>query len=217
MRIEPFTKTYGGRTVLDFPGLSLEQGKIYCLIGANGSGKSTFAKIVSGVLSADKKGKICDAESIGYMPQKSFAFRMSVKKNIMLCGDDEAKAEKLIADLGLSELADKRADRLSGGETARMALARIMMGHFKLVILDEPCAAMDIETTKISESMILEYVKETGCTLITVTHDLQQAKRLADTIIYFHKGRLLEWGTKEKLLYFPEHEETRAFLEFYGV
>ena len=217
MKIKPFTKTYGGRTVLDFPEFELEAGRIYGVIGANGSGKSTFAKILAGVLAADKKGSFCDADPIGYMPQKNFAFRMSVKKNIMLCGDDEARAERLMEALGLKKLEAKRADRLSGGETARMALARLMMKRFELVILDEPCAAMDIETTKASEDMILEYVKETGCALILVTHSLQQAKRLADHIMYFHKGKLAEYGEKEKLLSSPKMDETRTFLEFYGL
>lgn len=217
MKLSPFTKTYGDRRVLNFPGLTLEKGKIYGVIGANGSGKSTFAKILAGVLAADRKGKLCDADSIGYMPQKNFAFRMSVKKNLLLCGEDETRAEKLLAAFGLTELADKRADRLSGGETARMALARLMMKRFELVILDEPCAAMDIESAKISEDMILEYVKETGCTLVLITHSLQQARRLADSILYFHKGELAEVGEKEALLSSPEKEETRTFLEYYGL
>ena len=216
MRILPFSKTYGERRVLDFPGLELIPGQIYAVIGANGSGKSTFAKVLSGVLAADKKGLYCDAASVGYMPQKNFAFRLSTRKNILLGGKDKSRADRLINAFGLKELEHKRADRLSGGETARMSLARLMMNRFELVILDEPCAAMDMETTKISEDMILDYVRETGCTLLLVTHSLQQAKRLADAILYFHQGELLEYGDKDKLLHSPQREETQTFLEFYG-
>ena len=76
---------------------------------------------------------------------------------------------------------------------------------------------MDMETTLLSERLIVDYVKETGCSLVLVTHSLQQARRIADEVWYFHKGTLLEAGPKEQLLYTPEKTETRQFLEFYGV
>ena len=217
MKLNPFSKTYEGSSVLSFPGLELQPGKIYAVIGANGSGKSTFAKILSQVLPADKKGCPCDAESIGYMPQKNYAFRMSTKANILLNGKDEAKANALMDNLRIRHLERKRADKLSGGETARMALARLMMQRYELVILDEPTAAMDMETTLLSEELILNYVRETGCALILVTHSLQQARRIADEVLYFHKGQLLESGPKETVLYQPNREETKAFLNFYGI
>ncbi len=216
MNILPFTKHYGQRLVLDFPGLELEAGKIYAVIGANGSGKSTFAKILAGSVRADKKARHCDAASLGYMPQKNYAFRMSTKKNIMLGNADSRKAEALMDALGLSQLADKPAHRLSGGETARLALARLMMKQYELVILDEPTAAMDMETTSLSEELIIKYVKETNCALLLITHSLQQAKRVADVVLYFHKGKLLEHGPTEKMLSLPDMAETRQFLDFYG-
>ena len=98
-----------------------------------------------------------------------------------------------------------------------MALARLMMNAYELVILDEPTAAMDMETTLLSERIITDYVQKTGCALILVTHSLQQARRIADKVLYFHKGKLLEYGPKEIVLYKPEKDETRQFLEFYGV
>lgn len=217
MRILPFSKTYDGRTVLDFPGMELRPGTVYAVIGANGSGKSTFAKILAGVLSADSQGCFLDAAAVGYMPQKNYAFRMSTKANILLNGRDEARANALMDAIGLRDLENKRADRLSGGETARMALARLMMKRYNAAILDEPTAAMDMETTLLSEKMIVEYVRETGCALILVTHSLQQARRIADEVLYFHRGRLLERGSKEQVLYEPRLPETRQFLEFYGV
>ena len=217
MKILPFSKTYEGRCVLDYPGMEVIPGKIYAVIGANGSGKSTFAKILTGILPADKKGIRTEGGSIGYMPQKNYAFRMSTKDNILLNGKDIARAEQLMEALQIRHLDNKRADRLSGGETARMALARLMMNHYDLVLLDEPTAAMDMETTSLSEKLIVNYVKETDCTLILVTHSLQQARRIADEVWYFHKGVLLEAGTKEQVLYTPEKAETKQFLEFYGV
>ena len=217
MKILPFSKTYEDRRVLDFPGMELQPGKIYAIIGANGSGKSTFAKILAGVLKADRTGRLLDTASVGYMPQKSYAFRMTAEKNILLRGGDEKRAKELMGRLAIQGLAKNRADRLSGGETARMALARLMMGSYDLVILDEPTAAMDMESTALSEELIKDYRKETGCTLLLVTHSLRQARRLGDEAIFLHGGEIWEQGPVEKVLFSPEREETAKFLDFYGV
>ena len=217
MKIASFSKTYEGRTVLDFPGLEPEPGTVYAVIGANGSGKSTLAKILAGVLSPDKRGKIWEGGTVGYMPQKNYAFRMTTRANILLNGSDKARAEELMDALQLRHLERKRGDRLSGGETARMALARLMMKKYDLVLLDEPTAAMDMETTLLSEERIGQYVRETGCALILVTHSLQQARRIADEVLYFHKGDLLERGPKDRVLDCPEKAQTKQFLEFYGI
>ncbi|MBR2421303.1 MAG: ABC transporter ATP-binding protein [Oscillospiraceae bacterium] len=215
MILPAFSKTYEGRTVLDFPGMEVQPGKIYAVIGANGSGKSTFAKILAGVLKADNRFMAVDG--IGYMPQKNYAFRMSLKKNLLLNGSDEARADELIEALQLLPLANKRTDKLSGGETARMALARLMMKNYELVILDEPTAPMDMETTLLSEALIRRYVNGSNCALILVTHSLQQARRIADEVWYFHKGRLLEAGDTVTVLDSPQQPETRQFLNFYGI
>ena len=218
MRVEAFSKTYDGHCVLNFEGMELEPGKVYAVIGANGSGKSTFAKCIAGIIPADKKGQIIEKKiTVGYMPQKSYAFSMSVEKNIALGGKDTKRAQKLMEQLQITHLAKKKGNRLSGGETARMALARVMMSAYDLLILDEPTAAMDIETSLLSENLIMDYCKETNCALILVTHSLQQAKRVADQVLYFYKGKLLEFGEKEEVLNSPKQPETKRFLEFYGV
>ncbi len=216
MKLHPFTKTFEGRQVLDFPGMTLEKGKIYGVIGSNGSGKSTFARVLCRCIPADLPGPVGDFGKMGYMPQKNFAFRLKTIQNILLGGKDIRKAEYLMGRLGIRHLERKRADRLSGGETARMALARLMMGQYDLVILDEPTAAMDMETTAASEVLIREYVEETGCALVLVTHSLQQARRLADEVWYFHKGQLLEHGPRDRMLEQPQTEELKAFLRFYA-
>lgn len=217
MKVEKFTKTYDRRKVLDFPGIELESGKIYAVIGANGSGKSTFAKCLAGIVPADYKTKFFDKRySVGYMPQKSYAFSMSVEKNIALGGEDKERAKSLMDKMKITHLAKKNGNRLSGGETARMALARVFMKSFDVMILDEPTAAMDIEMSSLSEELIKEYVKETNCALILVTHSLQQAKRVADQVLFFYKGELKEFGDKAQILYEPKEQETKRFLDFYG-
>lgn len=217
MKIEGFSKSYGGRRVLEVPQLELDKGKIYGIIGANGSGKSTFAKVLAGVISADEPGrKIEKGLSLGYMPQKNFPFRMSVMDNILLTSRDRERAGKLMERLGIEQLADKRASSLSGGETARMALARLMMRDFELLILDEPTAAMDMESSLLAERLMEDYCSRTGCTMLLITHSLQQARRIAGELMFFHQGKLLEQGTKETLLSKPSSPELRRFLEFYG-
>ena len=217
MKIGAFSKTYEGRCVLDFPGTELKPGRIYAIIGANGSGKSTFAKILSGILTADQKGNHVVGGTVGYMPQKNYAYRMSTKANILLNGKEEDRAIALMDAIQIRHLENKRADKLSGGETARMALVRLMMKSYDLVLLDEPTSAMDMETTLLSEKLIVDYVRRTGCSLILVTHSLQQARRISDEVWYFHKGKLTETGSKDQVLYNPQQPETKQFLEFYGV
>ena len=216
MKIPPLKKTYGNRTVLNTPELLLESGRIYAVVGANGSGKSTMAKLLAGVEKGDA-GTVPLSGTVGYMPQKSYAFRMTTHKNILLGGGDDEKCRTLMKALRIDHLADKAAYRLSGGETARMALARLMMKDYDLVILDEPTAAMDMESTLFSEALMADYCRESGCAMILVTHSLQQAKRIADCVIFLDSGEAVETGTKEEVLFSPKDERTKRFLDFYGL
>ena len=217
MKINACAKSYGGRTVLRFPGADLAPGTIYAVVGANGSGKSTFARLAAGALRADGRGRVLEGPArVGYMPQRSYAFRLTVRQNILLSGGPPARAEALMEALGLTQLADRRAAGLSGGETARMALARVLLRPWELLILDEPTASMDMEAAILAERLLLEHRRETGCTILLITHDLQQARRMADEALFFREGQLWERGPAKTLLYTPERPETRQFLDFYG-
>lgn len=216
MKINAITKTYGERCVLSTPAFELESGKVCALIGANGSGKSSLAKIIAGVLPADGGTKpTAERCSIGYMPQKSYAFRMSALKNLRLAGASEAQARAMLEALGIAQLADSPAKKLSGGETARMALGRVLCAEHELIILDEPTASMDMESTALSEELILDYCRRTGAAVLWVTHSLAQARRVADSVMFLRKGELVESGSAAKLLSEPEKAETREFLKFY--
>lgn len=216
MVLRNLKKSYNGRCVLELDELSLEKGKIYAVIGANGSGKSTLAKLAAGVLGHDGGRTEKPDLSIGYMPQKSFAFRMSLRKNMLINGDDAQRAQELLGALKLGHLSEAKAKRLSGGETARMALARLLMRDYELLVLDEPSSAMDIESTLLAERLIRDYRDRTGCAVLIVTHSINQAERVADEVLFLSEGRLIERGSPEKLIKHSENEITRRFIEFYS-
>lgn len=216
MKTVPFTKSYGGETVLTMPSVELAPGTVTAVIGANGSGKSTLAKVLAGLESADKKTRAELDARVGWLPQKSFAFRMSLRRNIALNGSDSERMSLLTDALGLSPLLNRSAKRLSGGETAKMALARLLMADYDVLILDEPTAAMDMESTLAAEALITKACKETNCAVLLITHSLAQAERTADRVLFLHKGRLIEQGDAKTILTNPKEAETRAFLEFYG-
>lgn len=215
MILQNLSKSYDGRIVLDVSSLELENGKIYAVIGANGSGKSTMAKIAAGIIAPDG-AKPDNKLQTGYMPQKSFAFRMSLRKNMRINGGDAEREEALLKALKIEHLADAGAKRLSGGETARMALARLLMRDYELIVLDEPCSAMDIESTLLAEKLIRDYRDRTGCAVLIVTHSISQAERIADEVLFLSDGKLIERGSPEKLINDPESEITRRFIEFYS-
>lgn len=217
MNVAAFTKTYHGRTVLSMPGIALTEGQITAVIGANGSGKSTLAKVLAGIEAPDQKGRPLEALSLGYMPQKNYAFRMSTERNIALNGKDRARIQQLMAALQIGQLSHRRAKRLSGGETAKMALARLLVGRYAFLILDEPTAAMDMESTLAAEALIRQYCLETGCAVLLITHSIQQARRIADQVIFLHQGQLVEQGEAAQVLTSPSACQTKRFLEFYGI
>ena len=216
MKTIAFSKSYGKKTVLDCPALDLPEGQITAVIGANGSGKSTLASVLAGIEASDQKRRVLSGLRIGYLPQKSYAFRMSASRNIALGGNDPARQKRLTEALLLEPLAKQSAKKLSGGETARMALARLLMGNYDLLILDEPTAAMDRESTLAAERLIKEYCAGNGCAVLLITHRIQQARRMADQVLFFCGGKLAEAGSTERILTAPACPETQRFLEFYG-
>ena len=217
MKITALKKCYGGRCVLDVPQLELVGGHICVVIGSNGSGKSTLAKILAGVIPAEGgKKPFAGKPDVAYMPQKSFGFRMSVERNLRLAGADEGQTAEMLESLGLNHLAKKSAKSLSGGELARLALGRVLLQKHEVLILDEPCASMDMESTLLAEKLIRDYAEKQGAAVLLVTHSLAQARRLGDEAMFFQTGCLIETGAAEKVLKSPEQEETCRFLKFYG-
>lgn len=216
-------KEYNSLPVLDVKDLSFEEGKIYALIGGNGSGKSTFLKSMANVIKFQGKadfGAVKPSE-IGYLPQKNFAFDMSVKGNMMLnCGKRKKKdalreAMKLLEKFDLARYAKKNAARLSGGETQKLALCRLLFGNYKILLLDEPTASLDINSTLKAEENVKEYFTSRPATIFIATHSLRQAKALADYVIYLENGHIEEITETEEFFRNPYSEKARLFLSFH--
>ena len=214
------TKEYKGRCVLSIPELKLKKGCRYAILGANGSGKSTFLKILAGVekptsgtISALPAGK----RAVGYLPQTPYGFSLSVLKNVMIAiGRSPARknmALSALGEVGMSSLKNANASRLSGGETQRMAFARIISVQRKLLLLDEPTAAADLEGIALLEQVLLNYCSNNDCSVFFITHAPAQAARLADEIIFLHQGEIAEMGQAKQVLYEPQSDVARKFFE----
>ena len=220
MELVNVQKRYGARVALDIQQLTIEPGERLAVIGTNGSGKSTLLRLLAGVLAPDT-GTVQIANfsrgDIGYLPQHPYAFDLSVQKNVelALAGEaDKAKiAQAALERVGLLHLAKARANRLSGGETQRMALARVLATPRKLLLLDEPTACVDIAAIELIERAILDYVAQTGCTLVFSSHAPSQAMRLSTRVLALDGGRIGELGDTAQVLQNPLAENTRAFLK----
>ncbi len=213
---------FGGRIVLEIPELHFKSGRRYGLIGENGSGKTTLIRMLAGT-SKPTSGRIegLEGKIVGYLPQSPYAFSFSVLQNAALALDGHKDAKELtkkaLHAVGMESLVDARGDRLSGGEAQRMALARVLVRSYDVLLLDEPTSSTDVRSMDLIENTLREYVQKTQCTLIFSTHSPAQAFRLADEVLYLEKGRLVEQGSAETLFHSPQDERTIAFLKHWSL
>ena len=126
------------------------------------------------------------------------------------------RAQALMKELGIDALAKSNAKRLSGGETARMALVRLLMGTYSYLLLDEPTAALDVTSTLVAERLVCSYCATHNAGLVVVTHSVKQAERIADEVLFMHEGLVLERGNTAEVLAHPQTEELKRFLEVAG-
>lgn len=221
MKLEGIQQRFGSRLALDIDRLDFHRGHVYAIVGSNGCGKTTLARIVCG-LQCPTAGvrKVDEGEMCGYMPQKNYAFFGTVKHNIDLglrAGDHGADREdQVIKALGLSALAHAKAKSLSGGETARMALARILVGDATVLVLDEPTAAFDVASTLAAEQLIAEYRVAHNACILLITHSIGQARRASDSLIFLDEGRVVESGPTARVLDNPRTPEFQRFIDVVG-
>lgn len=212
-------KSYGEKTVLSIDCLTIGKGETLAVTGPNGSGKSTLLKILSGFIKADS-GKADGFGKILYMPQASYAFSMSVEKNVLYAmnGNNKAeRAEKVLKMLGLYDLKDKNAKKLSGGETQRLALARLLVCECDTLLLDEPSGAIDIDGAEYVWRAIEEYKKENGCTVVFSTHYPSEAGKHAERVILLHNGQVIENAKPNKFFNEQKSEWGKKFIAQFSV
>ena len=223
--LEGIHKRYDRRCALRLARFAFAPGRRYAVIGPNGSGKTTLLRVLCGALAPDEGCVQIPAdmrETLGYMPQHPYAFDFSVLRNVMMAlpgtgADAQRAANGALLRVGLDGFARRRGTALSGGEAQRMALARMIVRPRKLLVLDEPTSATDIAGNDMVERALLDYCKETGCTLVFATHSPAQAGRLAQEVLVLDGGELVESGDVRDVLRSPAHERTISFLSHWRI
>lgn len=226
MTFSDLKKSYDGKQVLDIESGVIRSGSRTALIGPNGAGKSTLLKILAGLESADRGTVQYDGVSkfpqqeLTLVFQKPYLISTTVERNIAypmkLRGFTQQEIDRrvtmLLEELNLTEFRHRKSWKLSGGETQKVALARALSFYPKVLMLDEPTANIDPYTTAEIEKILLEENQRNGTTILLVTHNLAQAKRVCDEIIVLHDGKQIETGAAQKILTNPENPVTRRFL-----
>ena len=209
--IEKLKKAYDGRSVLNLDHLALEERKIIGLLGPNGAGKTTLLEILAFLLppsngSVRYKGRLVDYRStdqvklrqeVVLVQQQPILFSTSVSKNVEFPlklrkfprGEREKIVRELLVLVGMEEFRDYRANRLSGGETQRVAIAQALACSPGVILLDEPTASVDVENQIAIEHIIRKINHEKGISVIFTTHDRIQASRVADEMVFLFDGK----------------------------
>lgn len=232
---EGVNKWFGDLHVLKDVNLHVKRGEVLCVLGPSGSGKSTFIRTLNGLEEIQQgtiridgttlSNEIKDIDTIrretGMVFQQFNLFpHMTIKKNIMLSplwvrkwpkNKVEKKALDLLERVGIPEQANKYPGQLSGGQQQRVAIARALAMEPKIMLFDEPTSALDPEMIKEVLDVMKELAK-TGMTMVVVTHEMNFAQEVADRIILFDQGDIIETGTPKEMFTNPKHERTKLFL-----
>lgn len=191
--IRGLTRSFGGPNILDGLDLELEAGSFTALLGRSGSGKSTLLRTLAGLDPAP-------AGTVSVPPERAVVFQeprllpwKKVWRNVSLglrSGDPRAKASAALAELGLSHRLDAWPLTLSGGEAQRVALARALVRDPKLMLLDEPFAALDALTRLRMQALVAKLWQQHDLTVLLVTHDVDEALLLADRAVVLIDGQI---------------------------
>lgn len=200
-------KYYSDKIILDIESLNVEKGKITGLIGPNGSGKTTLLRIISG-LDKDFNGIVKYDDRIisddiykkmTLVTQKPYLFKRKVYENIeyplkirkINKGICREKVEEIMIKFEIEDLRHKKGNLLSGGESQKVSLARAIVFEPELLLLDEPTSNIDPKSIKVMEREILRFNEETEGTVLMVTHNIEQAKRLCNRIVKLECGKVV--------------------------
>ncbi len=232
-QIAGLTQEYQKRRVLDVNTLEVRRGEVLGLVGPSGSGKSTLLRLLN-FLEAPTSGEIHFLgqrfapglemaleyrRRVTTVFQRPMLLERTVWENVAfglrLRGrrDSNPTIQSVIEEVGLGQLARQRARTLSGGEAQRVALARAMILQPDVLLLDEPTANLDPQNVVLIENIIRRINREHGVTLLLVTHNIFQARRLADRVIFLLEGKIIEDAETNEFFYAPKDARTRAFVE----
>jgi molybdate transport system ATP-binding protein len=199
--------------------LSLAVGdEVVALVGPSGAGKTTVLRAVAGLHRPDRGRIACGAEvwfdrdvdlapeqrSVGYVPQHHALFpHLTVRENVAFSGAEAATVDSLLERLGIAPLAAERPARLSGGERQRVALARALARQPRVLLLDEPLAALDAHTRRVVRDELAAELRTFAIPTLLVTHDVSDASALADRVAVIVDGTLRQLATPAELLSAP--------------
>ena len=219
LRLESVAYAAGGRSIIDAVTLDIGAGPSTVILGANGAGKSVLMRLMHGLL-APTAGKIAwhapGRQAMVF--QRPVMLRRSALANVMYAvqlakvEDPERLAMESLKEVGLAQVAHRPARVLSGGEQQRLALARAWALHPEVLFLDEPTASLDPAATREIETIIKAF-DAAGTKIVMATHNLGQARRLGDEVLYLHRGRVLERAPAEKFFAQPATPEAAAFIK----
>ncbi len=236
---ENVSKRYGDIVALDGVSLSIARGEVVCLIGPSGSGKSTLLRCAnalepldggrvlfegSAVKSVDSSARLV-RRRMGMVFQNFELFpHLTVLQNITIgprtvlkldVAAAEKRARALLAKVLLSEKSAVHPSALSGGQQQRVAIARALAMEPALMLFDEPTSALDPET--IGEVLsVMKTLADEGMTMLVVTHEMDFARRVADRVIVFDKGKVIEEGPPQQIFEAAKAARTREFLSHLG-
>jgi tungstate transport system ATP-binding protein len=217
----------GGRDIIGGISAVIEAGPATIILGANGAGKSVLMRLMHGLLqpiSGTVSWGTSDAERVrrsqAMVFQRPVLLRRSALANIVFAlelarvpaGERERQAMDALREVGLVEVAQRPARVLSGGEQQRLALARAWALHPEILFLDEPTANLDPGATREIENVIKAF-DASGTKIVMSTHNLGQARRVGDEVLFIHQGRLVEQAPVERFFKQPASAEAAAFVK----
>jgi tungstate transport system ATP-binding protein len=227
LRLEELCFAADGRALVDRVSLEIGAGPSTILLGANGAGKSLLMRLMHGLL-VPTSGRVSwsngDASRVrrgqAMVFQRPVMLRRSALANVTYALEvagvprrERAKlAREALAEVGLAPLAHRPAKVLSGGEQQRLALARAWALHPEVLFLDEPTANLDPAATREIETIIRAF-DAAGTKIVMSTHNLGQARRLGDEVVFVHEGRVLERAPVESFFRQPATAEAAAFIK----
>lgn len=207
-----------GRTILNIPHAIVPADRITACIGPNGAGKTTFLKLLDGLIKPDSgtvthSFKTKTALVLHHTPM----IKASTATNVGIVRDADtnvsnADVERVIEQVGLRALANSPAHKLSAGERQKLCLGRAILQKPNLVLLDEPTANLDPNTTEQVESLIRQFGQH-GADVIFSSHQLAQVRRLADHIIFIDQGEIKEKGPVGPFFSNPQTTAAKRFLQ----